>query len=254
MRKKIQQMWPTAEATNKENPPGCTQNYGYGLYTEFKDKTTTPIGISFIPFFRNASTTRIGVKTRVSQAALHCREAPLFSLSLQTVTNTYVIQRHHLTPSNNINVVRTDQSMCLQLDGWVLIHSNIFVSASRKDLAIKPWDTIGLDSCICTPTEVARSRWDLQSVTKFENQLNLMMWKGVSFAFILKVDIPYFCLNRADGASHFETERKHRLKEEESLIIVNLCFCNSKKSQWLLGPSPLKKNLNTDQNSKVNYF
>lgn len=80
-----------------------------------------------------------------------------------------------------------------------------------------------------------------------------MMW-NVLFAFILKVDIPYFCLNRADGASHFEAERKHRLKGEASLIIVNLCFCNSKKSQWLLGLFPLKKNLNTDQNSKVNSF
>lgn len=78
--------------------------------------------------------------------------------------------------------------------------------------------------------------------------------KRVLFAFILKVGIPYFCLNRAGGASHFEMERKHRLKEEPPLIIVNLCFCNSKKSQWLLGLSSLKKNLNTKQNSKVNYF
>lgn len=65
--------------------------------------------------------------------------------------------------------------------------------------------------------------------------------KKVLFAFMLKVDIPYFCLNRADGASHFEIERKHRLKEEASQIIINLRFSNIKRSQWLLGLAPLKK-------------
>lgn len=155
------------------------------------------------------------------------------------------------------------QDRPIQAPAVGLLNSNAFQCfyfSIRKVLCHKASPHHGLYSCICPPTEVAQSKRRPIQCHKIKNSAKFDDVQRVWFAFILKVGIPCFCLNRADGTSHFETERKHRLREEVSLIIVNLCFCNIKRSQWLLALAPLKKThllnqpLNTDQNSKVNYF
>lgn len=139
-----------------------------------------------------------------------------------------------MLPEHQDRLIQASAIGCLNSNTF---EGTIFISGSRKYFAIMQQQAIGLYSCICTLAEIAQGRWDLYSVTKLK-RLVQKAW----FAFILKVEVPYFCLNRADGAYHLEIQRnQHRLREEAFVIKHQLMFLQQKKVAAILRSGPTQK-------------